>query len=115
MSSTPAKRLSLALLVITLVVALFALPAAAGTDTGSTDGGPYITESTSPPITQGGTDVSVDEVVNDPSQAAVTEVAGETLPFTGGDVAVIAAVGIGLVAAGLVLVAARRRRPDATA
>ncbi|MEZ5170752.1 MAG: hypothetical protein R3A49_08415 [Acidimicrobiia bacterium] len=113
MSIAPGKRVLLAFLVVALV-ALLALPAAAGGDAGGDDKGPYLTESTSPPVTEGGTDVSVDQETNDPGEDAATEVAGATLPFTGGDVAVIAAVGIGLVAAGLVLVAARRRRPDTT-
>lgn len=115
MIRTPAKRLSLALLVIVLV-ALFALPVAAGSDAGADGEKPYITEPTTPPSTSG-IDVGVGDVVNDSAdthQAAATEVAGETLPFTGGDVVVIAAVGVGLVAAGFVLVAARRSRPDPT-
>lgn len=44
--------------------------------------------------------------------ARTTPAEADTLPFTGGEVAVAALVGVGAVGAGAALVVAARRRPD---
>ncbi|MCZ7530348.1 MAG: LPXTG cell wall anchor domain-containing protein [Acidimicrobiia bacterium] len=108
MINTTAKRASLAFLLAVLVT-LVALPLAAGAQEADD---PYTTNPTDPPTS----DVADTSVVNDTG----TEVAGEqvssnTLPFTGGDAAVLAAIGVGLVVAGAVLVVTRRRRSDSLA
>jgi len=59
--------------------------------------------------------VSSETAVKDPGTASGTEVLGKTqvrgdLPFTGGDVAALAAIGGGAVAIGGVLVSQSRRR-----
>ncbi len=55
---------------------------------------------TSPDTTDPGVDV----------EGTQTDTGGGTLPFTGGDIAVLASIGAALVALGVVLVVVRRRR-----
>lgn len=108
MINTTVKRASLAFLLAVLVT-LLVLPVTAGAQ--ETED-PYTTNPTDPPTT----DVAGTSVVNDPgTEVAGEQVTNETLPFTGGDTAVLAAIGVGLVAAGAVLVVTRRRRSDSLA
>lgn len=115
-------RLVLLAVVTAFVFALF-LPGVAGAGAPvDNEEDPYATTTTTTSSTEtsevGGTEVTDPGDPTDPGQeqqqvqvgGAEAESDGGTLPFTGGDIAVLSAIGAALVALGIVLVVVRRRR-----
>jgi LPXTG-motif cell wall-anchored protein len=99
------KRLLAATAALGAAFALNVLPAAAQTETYPPPTNPQPTVQPSVETTVPTTPPTVL-----PSVETVPETGGSTLPVTGGDVAGMAAIGVGAVAAGAALLFMRRRR-----